>query len=258
MVKDTLTLALNGDISLQDFSEAIRDFYEIVNGLKNDVAKEASIEWLITDLEAGSAIATIRGIAHEESHMESIEKVINAYLDLGESIQKERPVNYSQPVKSAAKRLFSLINGRIKSVRFETEDKDVEIFAAPSKITIGMPLITLSEGNFGSVRGRIQSMTNRGQLRFTLYDLIDDRAISCYLAPGSEDIMRESWGKLAMVEGLIRRDPETGRATTVRGVKDIRLIPEYKEGEWREAIGVALNFLESDLPEDVIRRARDG
>ena len=257
MSKDTLTLALNGDVSLQDFAEAIRDFFEIVSGLKNDVAKEAPIEWLVTDLEAGSAIATVRGVTEDDKAIQAIERVVDAYLDLGQSIQQERPLNYSQPVKSAARKLFSLINGRIKSVRFETVDKDVEIFAKPVSLRRAMFEAVFPEGNLGAVRGRVQSMTNRGQLRFTLYDFIDDRAVSCYLAPGSENIMKEVWGKIAMVEGFVRRDPETGRATTVRGVKDIRLIPEYNKNEWREAIGVALNFLENDLPEEVIRRARD-
>jgi hypothetical protein len=100
-------------------------------------------------------------------------------------------------------------------------------------------------------------MTSRGRLRFTLYDLIDDRAISCYLAPGSEDIMREAWGKLVTAEGLVRRDPDTGRATSVRQVKAIQIIPEGKPGDYREAVGAALGFLGGELPEEVIRRARD-
>jgi len=256
MAKDTLTLALNGEVSLGDFSKAIQEFLNLVNGLRTDVAKDASIEWFIEHLEAGSAIATVKGIGEDESDVDAIEKVVDAYLDVGQAIQRDRPLNYSRPVQMAAKKLISIINGKIKSVRFETIEKDVEIFASARGLK-QMNMAKLPEGSFGAVRGRVQSMTSRRQLRFTLYDLIDDRAISCYLSPGSENIMREAWGKTAMVEGSVRRDPESGHATTVRGVKEIKIIQEGKLGDYRQAIGAAPGFLGNTLPEEVIRRARD-
>lgn len=256
MAKDTITLALNGDVSLKDFSNAIQQFFNLINGLHDDVAKESSIEWFVEGLEAGSAIATIKGIGEEEADTEAVEKVVDAYLDVGKAIQKESPLNYSRPVQRAAKQLVSIINGRIKSIRFETTETDVEIFSSP-KVLAYMPIAKLPEGSLGAVRGRVQSMSNRGHLRFTLYDMIDDRAISCYLSPGNEDIMREAWGKVAMVEGYVRRDPESGHATTVRGVKEIKVVHEGKIGDYRQAIGAAPGFLGDTLPEEIIRRARD-
>jgi hypothetical protein len=255
MTRDTLTLALNGDISLADFSKAIQQFFNLLCALHDDVAKESSIEWLVENLEAGSAIATIRGIGQEESDEQAIEHVIEAYLDVGYSIQRETTPNYSKPVQTAAKKLTSLINGRIKSVRFETPERDVEIFSSPQMESI--PIAKWPDGSLGAVRGRVQSMSNRGQLRFTLYDLVDDRAISCYLLPGSETIMRQAWGKVAMVEGYVRRDPVSGYPTTVRGVKEIRIVHEGRPGDYRQAIGAAPGFLGDTLPEEVIRRARD-
>ena len=256
MAKDTITLALNGDISLGDFSKAIQQFFHLITGLHDDIAKESSIEWYIESLEGGSAVATIKGIGEKEDDTKAIEQIVDAYIDVGRSIQHETPLNYSKPVKTAARKLTSLINGNIKSVRFETPETDVEVFSSPTVMEY-IPITRLSEGSFGAVRGRVQSMSNRGQLRFTLYDLVDDRAISCYLLPGSEDIMREAWGKVAMVEGHVRRDPETGYATTVRGVQEIKIIHEGRLGEYREALGAAPGFLGDTLPEEVIRKARD-
>ena len=43
MAKDTLTLALNGDVSLEDFSKAIQQFFNLVSSLHDDVAKKSSI-----------------------------------------------------------------------------------------------------------------------------------------------------------------------------------------------------------------------
>jgi hypothetical protein len=256
MAKDTLTLVLNGKVLLSDFSEAVTGLLNLVCGLQADVAPGKHIDWLIDALEAGSATAAIRGIVEDESDLTAVEQVVAAYEDVGRSIQMGRQFSYSPRVKSAANRIISLVNGRITSVRFETADIDFEFSKRPSDFS-AVTSVIVSDMAYGSVRGRVQSMTSRGRLRFTLYDLIDDRAISCYLAPGSEDIMREAWGKLVTAEGLVRRDPDTGRATSVRQVKDIQIISEGKHGDYREAIGAAPGFLGDELPEEVIRRARD-
>ena len=256
MAKDTLTLVLNGEVSLSEFSEAITGLLGLVAGLQADVAGNKRIDWLIDALEAGSATAAVRGIVDKEADVPAVERVVAAYETVGRSIQMGRQFSYSTRVKTAAEKIIGLVNGRITSVRFETADADFEFSKRPSDL----PEVTspsVSDTAYGSVRGRVQSMTSRGKLRFTLYNLIDDRAISCYLARGSEDIMREAWGKLVTVEGMVRRDPETGRATTLRQVKNIQIIPEGKSGEYRQAIGAAAGFLGDEMPEEVIRRARD-
>jgi hypothetical protein len=256
MHKDTLTLVLNGEVSLRDYSEAIKELSVLVNGLHKDVAPQTSIEWFIDSLDAGSATATVRGSVDNERDFDSVERVVAAYEDLGQCMRAGRQFSYSSSVKAAARKIVSLVNGRITSVRFETPDVDVEFSQRPEELC-KPEAEHVVEAAYGSVRGRIQSMTNRGRLRFTLYDLIDDRPISCYLAPGSEDIMREAWGKLVAVEGLVRRDSETGRATTVREVKDILVLAEGRLHDYREAIGAAPGFLGGELPEHVVRRARD-
>lgn len=256
MTKDTITFTLNGDVTLDDFSVAVTEFQKLINGLKEDIAPKKKIEWRIIGLEAGSATATTQGIVEEEKDLSEVEEIVEACMDVGRCVQQKRPLSYPTTVQNAARKFFGLVNGRISSARFENIETDVEIFSKP-KMAERLTLTEQLKANLGAIRGRIQSISNRGQLRFALYDLIDDRAVSCYLAFGSEEIMRNAWGKIAMVEGMVRRDPETGRATTVRGVKEIRIIRECQPGEWREALGAAPNFLGDDLPEDVIRRARD-
>ena len=152
-------------------------------------------------------------------------------------------------------RLQGLLNRRITSLRLETDSLDVELFAGG--IATGGQEESLPV--YGAVEGRIQSLSNRGLLRFTLYDASDDHAISCYLRPGCEDTMRKCWGKAAIVEGVLRRHPKTGRVSTVRDVTegDVRIIGE-EGGDWREAIGCAPAKRGSISPEEALRRGRDG
>jgi hypothetical protein len=120
-------------------------------------------------------------------------------------------------------------------------------------------IATAFEPTLGSVQGRIQTIASHKNLQFTMYDLHTDRAISCYLEPGSEDYMRKVWGKIAVVSGLVRRHPRTGEATTVRGIKveNIKLVKEMR-GSWRDAIGASRSRKGEMSSDMAIRRGRDG
>jgi hypothetical protein len=94
-------------------------------------------------------------------------------------------------------------------------------------------------------------------LRFTVYDLLYDKAIGCYITEGKEELLRNTWGKLAVIEGLITRDPVNGRPLTIRQVSNIAILPDPCGGrEYEEARG-AVPLLTGISPEDSIRRLRD-
>src|SRR6266567_3235025 len=81
MVADTITLALNGDVPIADFSRAIEHFVRLVAALTEEVGRGVQIAWVVDQLEAGSAITTIRGEAED---LDSVERVVRAYAVVGE------------------------------------------------------------------------------------------------------------------------------------------------------------------------------
>ena len=115
----------------------------------------------------------------------------------------------------------------------------------------------VSVTSFGGIQGRVQTLSNRGSLRFMLYDMLNNKAVSCYITSGKEEIMRDIWGKMAVVEGLVTRDPVNGRPISIRHVRNI--IPQsepYIGLDYQASRGVSpsLNGLS---PEEAIRRLRD-
>lgn len=107
----------------------------------------------------------------------------------------------------------------------------------------------------GSVVGRVQTLQGRGRLRFTIYDLLYDRAVSCYLQQGQEEVMRGAWGRLVEVEGEVSRDPVTDAPISVRKVTRVTPFDDPSPGAWREARGAVTT---PDAAEDIIRELRDG
>ena len=111
---------------------------------------------------------------------------------------------------------------------------------------------------FGSVQGRIQCLSNRGSLCFTLYDHLHDQPVVCFLEPGNEGIMREAWGHLVEVQGLIQREKGTHLPSRITHIKQIQILPETDRNDWHQAIGAFPVPEGSPLPEEVIRLGRNG
>jgi hypothetical protein len=249
MATDTLTLALEGDVSLQEFTQAMSNFRDIVEALTSEVTTNAHVEWLIDDLQAGSAIATIRGITQQA---EVIGTVISAYIAVGHALQTNQPIPYSERVRRPAVALSRLIDGHITALRFETAQEDVivDIRGLESGVAI-QPL-----QSHGVVSGTVETLTKRRGLKFTIYDGIFDKPITCYLKEGQEDLIRDFWGKQVAVSGKIYRNAQTGRPYAVRNITIIRPIEDVPPGSYRRARGVLAGKL-GQSPEQLIRSLRD-
>jgi hypothetical protein len=248
-----LTLALDGEVSARDLASSAAAFAGLLEALTQAGAPGAQIDWIVTDLRSGSAETTALARPVDVKDPRWISNVIDGSHHFGDAMESGDIDFPGAPrLRAVAEELRGLVRGNLIRVRFESPERD---FVLVGK----QPLAAIDPGfkvrTFGAIRGRVQSMSNRGTLRFTLYDLAKDKPVSCYLANGQEENMLEHWGKFVEVEGWIRRDPETGRPLTIRDISHIEKI--HPTGSWRHALGAAQGYLGSENSEDVIRRGRD-
>jgi hypothetical protein len=249
MAADTLTLALNGDVPLRTFAQAIDQFTRLVDALSGEVAREAAIEWLIDDLQAGSAIATVRG---QSERAEVVARVTAAYMIVGRALSAGQPIPYSDRVKAPARALTQLLDNRVTSLRFETPEADVVVGNTISGEQNLPPIYA-----YGVLHGTVQTLSRQRTLRFVVYDPIYDRPVTCYLKAGEEDKVRDLWGRRVAVAGRIARDARTGRAFSVREITTVRLDEPGTPGSYKRARGVWAGELERS-PLTVLRESRDG
>jgi len=263
MADNTATIFLEGEVSLDEFAKAVSNFNELMNALSEESG--GGVEWLLDDLSVSSAMAAARGVGDEKR----IQISINNYSNVGQALQSHTEIRYSERVRAAANKVVLITDRRIKNLRFETEKREVLIplrheaveQAITSNLEGDIPLaaaIALSSGAgaFSAVQGRIQTLTSRGRLRFTLYDLFYDKAVSCYFAEGKQELIRGLWGKLAVIEGFVSRDPITGRPLSIRQVSNITPLPEPGgQFDYQQARGIVPSIALS--PEAAIRRIRD-
>lgn len=254
-MSDSVTLVLNGEVSLDDFADAVARFRGVVAGLTREVSETEPVTWIIDQLDVSSAVIG----AHARGPVGAVNRVVREYERVGRALQIGDVIDIPPSIRTDATGLLNIINNRVESIRFETGEADAILTLASKAAMSGTPLIVQNYEPvevFGAVEGRIQTLTSRGELKFTLYDTLHDKAVSCYIAPAYKDIMRDAWGRLALVEGIVSRDPFTGRPLSVRRVQSIHLLEEGERGGWRRARGAAppLNDIS---PEDAIRALRD-
>jgi hypothetical protein len=253
---DTLTLALHGDVALIDFETAVRHLSRLVAALTAE-EKVEGVLWRIDDLAYGSAVTTIRGIPENGTKPEEIERVVRAYIEVGQALEQGVTIPYPKAVQREARGLAGLIrDAGIEAVRFETAESDA-IIRETSQHAL-LPTEQPGETQaYGAVTGRVQTLTSRNNLRFTLYDHINDRAVSCYLVEGGESLMRQMWDRVATVEGWVSRDPQTGRPMAVRRVSNVTALTGVEPQDYIKARGAIPRSDDEPLPEVFTRRLRD-
>ncbi len=248
MPKNTITLKLQGKVPLAEFAKAMEHFSALVNELSDDVAGTPDIEWEITKLEAGSATAVIIGKSPLET---AVEKVVRAYEIIGSAIKNNKPIPYSENIAKEARSITGLLNGKIKSVEFITDELST---------AIDKPFIfeehPQREYSFGVVSGTVETLSKRGKMRFILYDSLFDRAVNCYLGKGQEQLMLNAWDKRVFVAGQVYRDPTTGRPTDVKEINYVQIVRE-NQASFMNLAGIIPWRSGDEYPEQAVRRLRD-
>jgi hypothetical protein len=250
MTNNTLTIALEGDVLLIEFVETMNRFRNLVDLLSREVAPDTEIEWLVEDLQAGSAMATVVGLSDEPM---PVLDVVRGYSRLGDALQRQEPIPFSEALRREAIALTKVIGNKITAIRFETAESDNVIYGklGPAR-SVATP-----RTSFGAVTGRVQALNSRGKLKFTLYDALLDKPVNCYLNDAQEELMREIWGEQVTVVGRVTREPDKGRAVNVRNITSVERVRSIRPDSFRNARGI-FTWSPGDEPAEAsVRRLRD-
>ncbi len=250
MAKDTITFELGGRVEIRDLERGIIAFRRLISAL---TPRNAQVAWVVEDLQPGSATATLRC---DVDNPVIAEGMIRDFETIGSYLMrfKKAPPQYNTRVKQAAEAVIALTEV-MEYVRFETSNSDFMVYGDrhdSDAIASSFPTVGI-----GAITGTIQTLSNRAGLRFNLYDTVHDKAVACYLNPEQEGIVREAWGRRAIVSGTVSREASTGRPIAIRQIIDIEILEEVPAGSYRSARGAVPWRHGYKKPEEVIRQLRD-
>jgi hypothetical protein len=217
------------------------------------VSKQFGLEettWLVEELEAGSATATIRGQSRKPEDLSQATAAILSTTELvarglGDAVPYAAAVN--------ARRLTGVVNGAIPSLSLRSGDEIVTITSGPDR-AVDRPR---QVGAFGRLTGVVQTLSRTRGFHFRITEETYGRSVAGRFGSELSEAMREVWGKRAIIEGIISRDARTGWPLTISDVRSVRLAPEIEPGAFVRARGVLRFSGQSEPSEVAIRRLRD-
>ncbi len=253
MSENRITIAYEGKVSPKDVSALVNNFAALVEILSRDVAHAADIDWEVEKIQGGSASLTFAG-THVHPH--KVQTVVRAWQVIGESVQRGEQVPYPDKIKKHIDGITHQLNGRVTAAHFKTGKHFFEIQSAD--VVPQLPS-TGSHTALGSVKGRVQAISTRKNLRLTLFDHLFDKAVTCHFESDMKT-KTELLGYLdkdVLVAGRVTRDARTGHAKSIREVTSIEEVRRVEPDAYKKTRG-ALSWMGDEPAEKLIRQLRDG
>lgn len=227
---DSASLKLEGVVPFPDFATAIGELNELLRSLSSEITGHAAtVQWNVVGLSTSSAVATVQGTSDDPKDLSSI---LTAYSIIGQALEDQTEIPYSEEIRRHAHSIASLVNGDITAIHFNTSSALHVVREPPAREKILVAVDAL-----GAIEGRIRTLTDRQNLKFTLFDSLFDSAVSCYISSDQADEARRLWRKRVIVEGQVRRQPKTGIPTQIRNIRTIQELPNAAPGSYRAARG---------------------
>ncbi len=243
MTKDQVRFRLGGEITIGTLSDALSRFSQVLDALRED--HNVEVQWVLAGLDYGSARALARAVPLNDEAEQRIPAMCENYVEVARRV---RQGNVDR-VSALDRRMSELL-------KLADESHHVVIESGSERLVVETPVASLTATEpdvaaLGTVRGRIETLSRRKKLSFNLYELTTDSAIQCYLEPGLEDTMRDVWGHVADVTGMISRDANTDTPLSVRAVTKVDRVDEGDPDGYLRARGA----FRSDLPAEVLVRS---
>ena len=241
------SFTLGGDVSIELLQDALDRFSDVLNVLRE--VHDANIDWMIAGLDYGSVTAAVRAVPLDEAASPRVSDLRNDYVDAAESIDGGH-VDFAIPLHREMYKLAQLADEAHPLV-IASDERRVNIAAPISLTGFETPSRYVT---YGTLRGRVETLSRRTDLNFRLYELVTGVPVICHMDRDTEDTMRDVWGYVADVTGTISRDFDTDKPRSMKSITEVARVEEGDAGGWRRARGA----LRSDTPSEVlIRRLRD-
>ena len=246
---DSVTFRLDGELTIDKVADAFARFRAVLLALEQE--EEAHVRWVLAGLNYGSAGITACAEPLDDDAVSKIPAMTERYIDAGRRVSRGES-GHARPLLRVVRDLTDVATDQNRVI-LETADDDV-IFVAPAPDLEVEPARPQTTRSLGTVRGRVETLSHRKGFRFTVYELASDRPVSCYLQADHEDQMRDAWGRVADVTGVVTRDAGNGRPLAVRRITSVDVVHEGEMRGFLRARGVIRG---GEPAESVVRRIRD-
>ncbi|MEO6044533.1 MAG: hypothetical protein ABIQ47_11505 [Tepidiformaceae bacterium] len=214
MTDDLVTFKLEGPITLDAFREALARFHELATAVAEEVAPEQPFEWIIEELQAGSAGAAFQTRTARAEYGAEVRRGISTALD---AAKESKIVPFNLRVARAARSVIALVGKEAEGLAVTTEYGAIDVVVP---VLLSAPRQTATVASYGVIKGEVDALV-RSKARFVIFAEPDSRVVNCYLGRDEEvdAVMSTLYGQRVRVTGDIERNRHSGRIVRVQHVK---------------------------------------
>lgn len=232
----TLTLTLDGkEITAEKFAKSVSAFVSIIRDVTESLSGEKnSIKWIVS-VENGSARVhfTPRSVSVNPAVVNStIRAVKNGFLEI--EANGERPSHWSDAALKSAKEIASVYTPEENALDSICVS-DAGGFSAITKNTSAHvdSLIRTEKRAFGTVEGRLRTVTESGGIHVVVQDALTHNKVRCFIEEQDTERFMAAFRKRVSVYGEIRYGqdgvPLSIKASDLRVMRDADKLPTIKE-----------------------------
>jgi hypothetical protein len=209
-----MTLELDGaDVTPERFQRAIRAFFGMVGEVTKSVCEgKPRVEWRVQVKKGSNLIGMSPVPGFRPETVGLIASTVREGLASLDADGLSPPPHFNSPplhFNDAALRhvheLADIVIAKTPqdfSIRLWTKKQSLPVtdrLAASSTL-----LLTGQVEDYGSIDGRLQTLSERGALRFVIYETLSDRGVPCFIEPEQWDAAMSGFRKRVEVYGLIK------------------------------------------------------
>jgi hypothetical protein len=229
---DELSLRVDGPlIAPEEFRKAVNAFVDIILQVSEDISKGGKKPLWNMSVRKGSCIFIAKPVADPETEKlaRNAIKCVRTGMAMLERGTSGVP-HFNVLALQAA--------GRLASVRAKPSRQGINVIEIAS--STGKPAevtpktaqhvsrtVGVQHQAYGSIEGKLQTISERGSFKFAVWDALTDRPVNCFVPEDKFKMAYDAFRKRVSVSGLLQYDRE-GRPVSIK-VEGIRVFRELSE-----------------------------
>lgn len=227
-MSDTIEIKIDAKkLTPERFISAVESFFSLVQGVANNFSgREDRVNWVV-EVDSGSAVIRGRVTNPTVKSQQSIDAVCWGLRSL-QAGNRSTPAWFTNEEIKASRKLADLIDGENVQSIFLKNGADFEPLSRKIAESADAILTAETYQAFGSIEGKVDSLSDKASLICSITDPIYQREITCYFTnkEAAEEAVN-GFRKRVIATGLIRYGKE-GRPTSI-SVDKVRIFPDESE-----------------------------
>ena len=203
-----VVLNLDGEVSPSEFLRGVKDFFALLRSVTKNVTGDPSgLDWNVS-VRSGSNLIVARAFPAANNSFAEVYQTVNAVNSGVQSLAEGAvvaPMFFSEETLTIVRDLAQLAVGShgLDNVELRVNGSsnrfDAQVVASVADV-LGREYTAI-----GSVEGKLQTVTDRGGIKFVVYDSLHDRRVTCHI--DSEERLEEAvkaFRKRVEVTGLVK------------------------------------------------------